>query len=234
MKHIAWIFVGIVVGYLIGGIYPNHTLKKSYDEQQRLRDLLAQRPQAKKQGAYIPLISDNLDRSARPKNKTPSPKQKPPPTSTAKDDVITAPSEPPPPSPEEEQRREEQMERGIQTMLDTQRIRAEQSRVALIDQAGFDDEEIGAMDEIIDQLNSDLALYAEDMLYVMELQMSGDTPESQEVLGLTHKISGVLYESQQDMDTLVGNASVDEEAKSIFNHVDLEFLMEEAKREDVP
>ncbi len=67
-------------------------------------------------------------------------------------------------------------------------------------------------------MNDDLAFYGEDLL---EMAMSEDSDPT-EALGLTHDVTGVLYESQLALDELVGDASVDEEARMVWNHMDLE------------
>ena len=152
MKHVAWIFVGVIAGYLIGGISPRYALEKSYEQEQKLRDLLAQRPQ-KRNGAYIPLISDNLEQSNAPQKK---PKKNTPPK--VKKGTAPEPEKAPKNTSkkvqeERTERQEEDDQKELQVLLDTQRVRSEQSRIALIDQAGFDDEEVVIMDEIIDQLS---------------------------------------------------------------------------------
>lgn len=238
MKQFVWIFVGIIAGYLLGGIKPRFEVEKQKEEMQELRDSFAQRKN-KRQGAYIPLISDNLD---LPKTKKPKKRQKKKPPSPPKDSSEAQSSStnktPQNTTPEQERQQKEQQEKRkqeqLEILLDTQRIRAEQSRVALIEQAGFDDEEVEAMDDIIDELNSELTLYADDMLALIELQSTEGAVDDQTALELTHKISGVLYESQKDMDALVGEGVVDDSAKRIFNHIDLDFLLEEAELENTP
>lgn len=102
--------------------------------------------------------------------------------------------------------------------VEAQNLRAAQSRQALMEQAELTDEELAELDDILAVMNDDLAFYGEDLL---AMAMSEDSDPT-EALGLTHDVTGVLYESQLALDELVGDAAVDEEARMVWNHMDLE------------
>ena len=101
--------------------------------------------------------------------------------------------------------------------VEAQNLRAAQSRQALAEQAELTDEELAELDDILATMNDDLAFYGEDLL---AMAMSQD-PDPTEALGLTHDVTGVLYESQLALDELIGDAAVDEEARMVWNHLDL-------------
>ena len=227
MKHAVWIFFGIILGFLLGGIQPRIELQKSNEREKVLIQRLAKK-NPNLSSNFLPFLPEqkpNKTTSKKP-NKIPTKAQKKAASVAPKSKFRkpTKPKERPEPSAETQQAE-------LETFVDTQRLRAQQSKAALIEQAGFDDEEVEAMEEIIDQLNSDLMLHAEDMIRLMQTQMDNGEVDDQEMLHLTHKISGDLYQAQKEMDALVGDdVNVDKEAKRVFNLVEIDFLLDEENR----
>ena len=117
-------------------------------------------------------------------------------------------------------------EESFRDFVELQQMRAEQSRMALIEQANFSEEQIEQMDEIFDDLNGDLAEHSDQIWELMENSRNGIEPEEIEIYEFTHKMSGILYESQSELENLIGDQNVDKEAKRIYNHIDMEFLLE--------
>jgi hypothetical protein len=106
--------------------------------------------------------------------------------------------------------------------VDAQDLRADQSRSALQEQADLTDEEMEVFDTMVADMNNALAEYGEEL---MELALSGEEPEAEEMLGLTHEVTGILYDTQSNINDLVGMdgmADTDPSARQAWNHVDLE------------
>jgi hypothetical protein len=62
---------------------------------------------------------------------------------------------------------------------------------------------------------------------MMDSVNADQEPSSRELLGLTHEVTGVLYEAQTAMDELIGDTSeVDRSAAEVWNLVDLEVFRE--------
>jgi hypothetical protein len=109
--------------------------------------------------------------------------------------------------------------------VDAQRLRARQSRAALIEQADLDEEQVARADGVIGRMNEELAYLGED---VVDLMLSEEEPEAQDVLGVSHDVTGVLYEAQVELDAIVAEngGSADAEAQTVWNHLDLEGFRE--------
>ncbi len=109
--------------------------------------------------------------------------------------------------------------------VDAQRMRARQSRAALIEQADLNDEQVARADAVISRMNDELAYLGED---VVDLMLSDEEPEAQDVLGVSHDVTGVLYEAQVELDAIVAEngGGADPDAQTIWNHLDLEGFRE--------
>jgi len=106
--------------------------------------------------------------------------------------------------------------------VDAQRLRAAQSRAALAEQADLSDADLDEFDNIVSDMNADLAEYGD---VLMDIALSGEEPEAEEMLGLTHEVTGILYDTQTAVNDLVGTdgmEAADPSARQVWNHVDLE------------
>ncbi len=232
MKQLGWIFLGLVVGLLIGGVQPRAELAVEQEQSARLQDDLvkAQSKAARCSGggsALLPGIGALLpDR----------PPQAPEPAATADDDddglppaagdaaVMVVGEE------GEDDPVFEDADAAFDAAVEAQQIRAEQSRAALAEQADLDEGELEEVDQIVGEMNDRLSEYADELLVLAE---SGEEPSPREVLGLTHDVTGILYESQSALEETVGGdrmLDVGPEASAVWNYLDLGIMREAADR----
>lgn len=111
-----------------------------------------------------------------------------------------------------------------------QRVRRMQTRAALIEQAELDDAEVAAVDAAVERMNEDLQAYGEELLY---LAMSEEPPTARDLLGVTHEVTGIMSRAQDELGRILGperSAEVERSAGEVWNYVDLDRL-EPAARE---
>lgn len=102
-----------------------------------------------------------------------------------------------------------------------QQVRRVQSRAALQQQADLSDEEMARVDDALDTMNAELLGYGEELLM---LAMGDEPPAARDLLGITHDVTGILQRAQLDVETVLGPeraGAVDPSALEIWNHVDL-------------
>jgi len=232
VKQLGWIVLGLVVGLLIGGVQPRAELAVEQEQSARLQDDLvkAQSKAARCSGggsALLPGIGALLPDRAAP---APEPvliaddDDDGPPPAAGDADVIVVGDE------EGDGEVFEDADAAFDAAVEAQQIRAEQSRAALAEQADLDEGELEEVDQIVGEMNDRLSEYADELLVLAE---SGDEPSPREVLGLTHDVTGILYESQSALEETVGGdrmPDVDPEASAIWNYLDLGIMREAAER----
>ena len=201
MQKVALTLGGLILGFVLGGLKPR--ADRHAAAQEHAEDLAKACPQQER-ARIMPGIGELLPDLSDPEPSRPE-KEDAPDSITLEFDE--APSEAP-----------DDISQQFNLAVEAQNLRAAQSRQALMEQAELTDEELAELDDILAMMNDDLAFYGEDLL---EMAMSEDSDPT-EALGLTHDVTGVLYESQLALDELVGDASVDEEARMVWNHMDLE------------
>ena len=119
---------------------------------------------------------------------------------------------------------------AFQRAASIQRVRNVQSRAALEQQAGLDDEELAEVDAAFLEMNEALVGYGEELIL---LALEGERPPPLQLLGITHDVTGILERGQLRLEQIVGPervGDVDQSALEIWNHVDLD-LLEPAARE---
>jgi len=102
-----------------------------------------------------------------------------------------------------------------------QRVRRVQSRAALVQQADLTGEEAREVDAALSEMNDALSGYGEELIL---LAMSDEPPAARDLLGITHDITGILHRAQLRLEGVVGSdrmGDVDPSALEIWNHVDL-------------
>lgn len=111
---------------------------------------------------------------------------------------------------------------------DAQRVRAQQSREALRQQGDLDDDQMARVDDIVGSMNDELALLGDD---VVDLMLGDSDPSATDMLGVSHDVTGVLYEAQLAMDDVVAESGndVEREASEVWNHVDLDAFREQVE-----
>jgi len=217
------LIIGVILGFLLGGIEPRRQLQ---DRDQRLKGLETELEAARKKGgrgSFLPLpdlgVSTPKARQPRAADAEATAEDEPGgdrarAPESPEDAAPSAPTEPPPPPTKEEQLKE------FDLAVDAQRVRARQSRAALQEQAGLSDEEMADFDDIVAQMNDDLAVYGDDVL-----RWSQEEPDTRDALGVAHEVTGILYENQAALEELVGDdalGDVDEPSRQIWNYVDLD------------
>lgn len=218
----AWALAGVLLGFVAGGYAPNRELADHQEELARLQDELVK---ARRQGARrSPLSVMGLDRAGAPEAPS-SPEavdQGPDGTSSGPDD---------PPSPPQDTGAAAAPDPGVapadpmaefDLAVQAQRVRVEQSRAALIEQAELDETQVAALDQAMAEMNDRLAELGPDLLRLAE---SGEDPDSRELLGVTHEVTGVLYDAQTELDQVIGEDAVDEvdpQSREVWNYVDLD------------
>ena len=221
MKQLPWLAVGIIVGFLVGGIGPRREVDGLRAQVGELEDAaLRSERRASLRSSLVPGLGAMLQPAAEAAR-------------AERREEEAAPEE----DPEEEEvsAEEEDQEDRIQPSSDegpslqdfdaaiaAQRVRVEQSREALREQADLDDEQMDEIDGITAAMNDLLADHASE---VVDLLLTGEEPSPRELLGITHDITGILFESQTALEEVVGEevlGDVDEEALVVWNYVDLE------------
>ncbi len=110
-----------------------------------------------------------------------------------------------------------------------QAMRFAASRAAPIEQAGLSDKETAAVDGTVKKMNDDLSGYGEEILSQASAE---EAPSPAQALGLGHDVSGIMYEGQKQIDSIVGAraAGVDPEAMQIWNFIDIKRLRPAAEK----
>lgn len=236
MKQFGWILLGLVIGFLIGGVQPRAELAVERDQNARLQDDLvkaqskAARCSGGRGGALLPGIGALLPDAPPPAERAAPDRDERGERDARDADPDEGPSvqivgedggeEPGFASPDE----------AFDAAVEAQQIRAEQSRAALAEQADLDDGELEEVDQIVGEMNDRLAEYADELLVLAE---SGEDPSPRELLGLTHDVTGILYESQSALEDTVGSdrmPDVDPEASAVWNYLDLSMMRDAAER----
>lgn len=216
MKAVPWIIAGValIAGFLLGGVAPRRDAAKL---QARIDELEEQAFQAKRDHSgtvtrYMPM--PGLDKLPARPHHHPAPAATTTPEGTGEE------------TPEDSERPYEMSPEDMEmfnTAVDAQRVRAAQSRAALREQGKLDDAKMAEVDEIVAAMNDALSEYADEILDMIE---SGEEPTPLEVLGLSHEVTGILYDSQVALEETVGGGmgNVDQNAGVVWNYVDLEIF----------
>ncbi len=213
--------VGVVLGFVLGGIGPRRELARVEDEVSRLQDEVVKLEN--RQARRSPLSMMGLDRVGADDRPPPTPRPQPPAPAPAPDDdgeqrVVEV--EEVDPIVAEEPRSREDIAAEFDAAVAAQRLRMEQSRAALIEQADLDDAEIRDLDAAMGDMNARLGELGDQ---VLDIALSGQEPDSRDMLHLTHEVSGILYDAQVELDSIVGEtADVDSSAREVWNHIDLD------------
>jgi hypothetical protein len=218
----AWALAGVVLGFIAGGYAPNRAIATHEEELSRLQDeLLKARRQAARRS---PLSVMGLDRAGAPQSRpdpqegeAPDPGEDPvtaqvaeAPSDSGGAPVVAEPGAPRDPMAE------------FDLAVQAQRVRVEQSRAALIEQAELDDAQVAALDQAMAEMNDRLAELGPDLL---RLAQSADEPDSRALLGVTHEVTGILYDAQTELDQVIGDQAIEEvdpQSREVWNYVDLD------------
>jgi hypothetical protein len=216
VKNLAMLLVGVVVGWLLGGIPARRAVADLEEQRQALeKDLAAAKKAARRSTRAFAAPFPALGGGAGPAAEEEAARGRGAGDGARVAEVggtgggrVGSDSA--------------EIRRGFDLAVDAQRVRARQSRAALVEQAELGEAELRELDGIVEDLNAALAAHAEDVV-----SWAWEEPGTAEALGVAHDITGILYESQTSLDALIGAdrmGNVEEQAQQVWNYVDLEVL----------
>jgi hypothetical protein len=229
------IALGLVVGFVLGGVAPRRDADRL---RRRADDLQEQLDAAERSGALgwrspVPGFDRILRGPERAETLAPDPdppaaadstRERPPPVGDAGVPATRGPG-----WRDRWRGRGEERVRLFERAASAQRVRRVQSRAALFRQAELAPEEMAEVDAIFDAMNGALQGYGEEIV-VLAL---GDAPPSpEELLTITHDVTGILAEAQGRLGTILGDRSggVEPSALEVWNHIDLSRLEPAARQ----
>jgi len=221
MKTVAFIAIALVLGFLLGGIGPRRELA---DEKDKLADaeraLDAAKHEARNHGRVLPLpIFDDLPQRG---DAPPSKPRTMPGVSVSThgdeddkgddDEGKDGDKHHAPPTREE-------MLQQFDAAADLQKARVAQLEAALKEK-GVDDQQLASANDVIAKMNEQLSQDASQVLTVLE---AGGQPDPATMLSMTHDVSGVLLDAQQQFQQSMGASwqNLDPSAQQVWNYVDL-------------
>ncbi len=113
---------------------------------------------------------------------------------------------------------------GFHRIASLQHVRRAQSLAALTEQAHLSDQEQREVEDALATMNDALAEHGEELVF---LAFDDQPPEARDLLGVTHDVTGILYDAQLRLEEIVGEDrmhEVEPSAIQIWNHVDLRRL----------
>lgn len=221
MRQALFALVGVVLGFLLGGVGPRQDLEAEREKVSRLQDELLKAERRSRGGglgrSVLPGLDGMLGAPSGPDEDLDDP---PGPEVDELDGTDEIAPSPPAPRRDGDWRSGEREE--FELAVEAQRVRARQNRAALAEQADLSEAELEDFDRIVGDMNEDLALHAEELL---DLALSGEEPSPREFLGISHDVTGILLESQVAMEELVGEEDMgrgEDPEGQIWNYLDLE------------
>ncbi len=221
MKQIGFVVVGVVLGFLLGGIGPRSELSDVRSDLMAANERAdeAERKALRKSGGsmFLPGMSQAFSTPSSDDAEEPNERRFGKKSDNGGAEIVIVDGEEGGGGPGADLPPEERFDLAV----DAQRIRSEQSRAALQQQGDLSDEQMDHVDDIVDRMNGELAYLGED---VLDLMLSDTEPEAADVLGVSHEVTGVLYDAQTEKDAVVAESGeeVDPEASEVWNHIDLE------------
>ena len=222
MKNVAFVAVALVIGFLLGGIGPRRELAGEKDKlADAQRALDAAMRDVRNHGRVLPLpIFDDLPSRG---DIAPAKPARSMPGVTVEthdvhdqgdddDDDKDGKKKHEPPTPAE-------MMKQFDAAADLQKARIAQLMAALKEK-GVDDQQLATANDVIAKMNAQLSQDANQVLSVLE---AGGQPDPATMLNMTHDVSGVLLDAQQQFQTAMGASyqNLDPSAQQVWNYVDL-------------
>ena len=209
MRPLGWLGLGVVLGAILGAIPVRRELARAEAELVVARAKAKAAPAARSEPRFLPFGLAQPPPRNEPEELPAHPSDTGKPADGP--EVVAVPAQPQTP---EERRRQ------FGLAVDAQRVRIAANRAALIEDAGLDDGELQRFDAIVADLNADLVEYS-DLFVDMALQ--SEEVSSADMLSVSHDVTGVLHDGQVALDELLGEpAAPDDEARQIWNYIDLE------------
>ena len=219
MKPFVFAAIGVVLGFVLGGIGPRMDLTVLQDKLTATEAELALAQQNGRSGRRPSLpVPGMSEMFSPPDDDFEEPEDVEASTEEGEAEVLVVDTG----MPEAFAAGPEELAEEFDLAVDAQRLRAAQSRAALAEQADRSDADLDEFDNIVSDMNAELAEYGD---VLMDIALSGEEPEAEEMLGLTHEVTGILYDTQTAVNDLVGTdgmEAADPSARQVWNHVDLE------------
>ncbi|MDG1478977.1 MAG: hypothetical protein P8R54_05265 [Myxococcota bacterium] len=219
MKPFVFAAIGVVLGFVLGGIGPRMDLTVLQDKLTATEAELALAQQNGRSGRRPSLpVPGMSEMFSPPDDDFEEPEDVEASTEEGEAEVLVVDTG----MPEAFAAGPEELAEEFDLAVDAQRLRAAQSRAALAEQADLSDADLDEFDNIVSDMNAELAEYGD---VLMDIALSGEEPEAEEMLGLTHEVTGILYDTQTAVNDLVGTdgmEAADPSARQVWNHVDLE------------
>ncbi len=220
MKQAIFALVGVVLGFLLGGIQPRRALVDKDGEISRLEDELVEARRRSRRGSVGRSVLPGLD------GMLPTPEL----DDEDEEELALEDDEGSDAAAEVEVVASGQDGGGapadvldeFDLAADAQRLRAEQNLAALQQEFDLEEADLVELDRVFADMNDALAEHATD---VLDMTLSGEEPTASEFLGISHDVTGILYESQVALDDVVGvSGTADDEdpTTQVWNYIDLE------------
>lgn len=222
MRQGILVLVGVVLGFLLGGLGPRRDLENEREKVSRLQDELLKAERRARGGGLGRGVLPGLDgifSSPGPSDEDP---QEAVPEEDWEAEVGMEPGNDELVEAEQVPRSPGAELKEFDLAVDAQRLRAEQNRASLAEQADLSSAELEEFDRIVADMNLALAEHAEEVLAMVT---SGEEPSPRQFLGISHDVTGIMLESQVAMEELVGEEDMgtsDDPEGQVWNYLDLE------------
>lgn len=248
VKQAGFIAIGVILGFVLGGIGPRRDLVERETQIAKLEEELTE-----SRGSAFRASLPGFDRilgPGRERARDRSSAERPLEGEAAQDgpeEVRPRPPDTPGASAEPASSNDGGMPRAswrerwrrrrrggeemdeFRTAAEAQLVRTAQSRAALIEQAELTQEETAVLDSALRRMNDDLYGHGEEIL---DLVMRDEPPSPRDMLGVAHDVTGILHRGQLEIEALVGSerlANIEPSALEIWNYVDLDQLERAAR-----
>ncbi len=204
---LAGLGIGVVIGFLLGGLGPRRELAAAELEVVTLEEELANSDAPSRLRSPVPGLNEILRERRREE---------------PRHHDAGIPIDGALPTTDDAEWDDDPLE-AYRHAASLQRVRTVQSRAALQEQGELSDTEMNEIDATIETMNDQLLGYGEELMF---LALQGTEPEPGDLLGITHDVTGVLHEAQLQLQAVLGDRSsdVDAEALEIWNYIDLDRL----------
>ena len=219
MRGTGWIIAALIAGFLLGGLQPRRELADTEDQlrgaQRQLEALRRKLDRTRRPRSFlIPGVDALYDPGDPPAPPERSPSEGAPAEPEAADSGANEPDggariDPPALPPE-----------TFSAAVEAQRLRAAQSRAALIERLDLSDGEIAAFDTVVEDMNDQLSELADDLAAIA---LADEQPRPGDLLAVTHDLTGVLLDAQEGLEDIAGEdiETLDESTGAVWNYIDL-------------
>jgi len=223
MKQAIFALVGVVLGFMLGGIQPRRALVDKDGEISRLQDELVEARRRSRRTTMGRSVLPGLDGMLPAPELDEETEEEPAIEDVDGDDGEEDPGEVEGvgSGPEAVGEPQDVLDE-FDLAADAQRLRAEQNLASLQQEFDLEEADLIELDRVFADMNDALAEHATD---VLDMTMSGEEPTASDLLGISHDVTGILHESQVALDDVVGvSGSTDPEdpTTQVWNYIDLE------------